>query len=143
VAVVYESAGVTEINRSGRVGLRMDDDGVMVRSAFHRPQRFAWRDVSGFADGVMFVGASRGVPSAPWVLHVELTDGQVIPVHVTSGRRPGEHLEVVAAVRRAAARHGVPAEMTGLSVVGGKYEYPDDLLLPRLADDAAATAQRF
>jgi hypothetical protein len=140
---VYEAAGVTKIDKGGRAELVLDDDGVLVRNAFHRAEKFAWPEVSRFADGVRLVQVSGGEFAARWVLDVELRDGQVIPANVTSGRQPDEHLEILAAVRRAAARHGVPAELTGLRVVGGMYAFPDDLLQPPGPDDPAATARRL
>jgi hypothetical protein len=71
-----EALGSVPICRRGRKGLYADDLGVMVRSSASRTERFAWAEISHFADG----GGQADVQSGGgyyWVLlNVSCTQGE-------------------------------------------------------------------
>jgi hypothetical protein len=97
----------------GSSGLYADEGGVTVDGPM-RIRRFAWPDISHFADGM------RG---EDWVLDMVLHSGRRVPVPCTAGSRTPELLAVV---RRLAEVYGIPARMTGI----GQND-PDDV--PRRA----------
>jgi len=99
VAVAVSSA----LYRGWRLGVRFDDLGVMVCNPF-RTYRIAWAEAGSFADGT--------TDGRNWALTVLLRRGGDVTATATRGR-PGSP-EILMAVRRAAARHQVPARLTGV-----------------------------
>jgi hypothetical protein len=105
-------SGVT-ICRSGRLGLYANDLGVTVRNSAFRAHRFAWDEVSHFADGnfqAMF-------GNYYWVLHIVLHTGRAIPVDCT---RESPTSETLTAVRQVAERYGIPADLAGVPMKDGQ-----------------------
>lgn len=96
----------------GRRGLYADDDGVTVRNGKSRASRFAWGEISRFADGS---GQNEG--NYYWVLVIVLQTGREVPVPCTRGSPAPETLE---AVRQVAERHGIPADLTGAPMKDGR-----------------------
>ena len=87
-----------------------------VRAFFYRSYRFGWPEISHLADGTVHADRGLGVRREPlWVLLVVLRDGRVIQAKPTVGWLSAEHTTMVLAIRHAAARYGVPAELTGIA----------------------------
>src|SRR5215472_12228500 len=92
----------------GRSGLVADDQGVTVRDrGFTR--RFAWSDVSHFADGIE--PAEYG-GSYLWVLEIVLRAGGTRRVLCTRALVAAP--EILIAVRQVAERYGIPADLAGV-----------------------------
>jgi hypothetical protein len=115
--------GVT-ICKRGRQGLYADDYGVTVRNWRGSELRFAWSEISRFADG------SRTGEDVQWVLLIVLHTGRTIDVGCTLARPTPEMLD---AVRHVAARYEIPADLTGVPTEKdgrpaerGLYEDPGD-----------------
>jgi hypothetical protein len=106
--------------RAWHFGVRFDDHGVAVCNVFRTCQA-SWAEVNSFTDGT--------TGGRSWALTVMLCDGRGITATATRSR-PGDP-EFLMAARQAAARHGVPAALTG--VAAGR---------PRAWLDAADEARR-
>jgi hypothetical protein len=107
---VDDAPGTVTLYGSGRTGLYADDYGVTVRNARSRTRRFAWAEISCFADGARM---SEG--SYFWVLHMVLHTGEKVMVP-TGPPTP----ETLAGIRQVAARYGVPADLAGVPVKNGR-----------------------
>jgi hypothetical protein len=103
---VVAAASIWGCARALRMALRVDDLGVTVRNYF-RTCRFAWHEVSSFADGA--VPGDQG--STNWALSVVPHGRRAVTVWATSRAAPDP--EMLTAIRQAAVRHGVPADLTG------------------------------
>lgn len=113
--VIVPPAACWVIYRGWHMGASFDDEGVMVRK-FLRTYRLGWHEVSRLADGYVMVdnGSERA-----WALDVVLHDGPVITTPLGEWRwRESASPETVAVIQQAAARHGVPAELTGVPPAG-------------------------
>jgi len=106
---VDDARGTVTIYRRGRTGLCADDHGVMVRNPASRTRRFAWAEISCFADG-----SRMNEGSYFWVLHIVLHTGRKVTV-MAGPPTP----ETLAAIRQVAARHGIPADVAGIPVKRG------------------------
>lgn len=96
--------------------MRIDERGVTVRAFFYRSYRFSWPEITRFADGTVLVNRGLSVPREPmWVLLVVLRDGRAIQAKPTVGWLGDDHLKMVMAIKQAAARYGIPAELTGIA----------------------------
>lgn len=101
--------------RCWRMGVRFDEHGVRIRGLRHT-DRYGWPEVSHFADGRTTL--TDGTASADfWALAVVLRDGRTITVKATAAwprwptwRGP----KMRAAIAQVAARHQIPAELTGV-----------------------------
>jgi hypothetical protein len=89
--------------------LRLDDDGITVRN-FAQTYRIGWHEVRRFKDG--WEPGRRG--RHWWALCIVLHDERVIIADGTSSLKTAACPETLAAIRQAAERHGVPAELTGM-----------------------------
>jgi DivIVA domain-containing protein len=107
--------------RGWRMGVRLDDHGVTVRN-FLRAYRFSWAEVRRFADGLIHETGQNG-SSYFWALQVVLHDGRVVTAKGTA-RKKGARRQTLAAISQAAARHSVPAALTGIAMKGGSPVYP-------------------
>ncbi len=93
--------------RGWRIGMHVDQDGVMVRN-FFRTYRFSIAEVSCFTDGSALGGESQRW----WALRVVLRDGRdVIARGTTRSGRPSP--KTLTAIAAAAERHQIPANLTG------------------------------
>lgn len=106
---VDDAPGTVTIYKRGRTGLYADDHGVTVRNPASRTRRFAWAEISCFADG-----SRMNEGSYFWVLHIVLHTGRKATV-MAGTPTP----ETLAAIRRVAARHGIPADLTGIAARNG------------------------
>lgn len=118
--VLVGAALIWATYRGRRLGVRFGDRGVVVCN-WLRTRRASWAEVSSFADGT--------TNGRSWALTVMLRDGRGITATATSSR-PGRP-EFLIAARQAAARHGVPATLTGVAAER-----------PRAWLDAAGEARR-
>jgi hypothetical protein len=98
------AAAIWTCYRAWRLGVRFDERGVTVWNYF-RTRRAAWAEVSCFADGT--------TDGRNWALSVLLRDGRDVTATATQGR-PGSP-EILTAVKQAAARHQIPATLTGVA----------------------------
>ena len=106
---------VTICGKSGRRGLFADDHGVTVRTSAHRARRFVWAEISRFEERCRYDGQSGGYV---WALVIVLHTGQRVSA---CGGWYGEHvLKIVTAVRQAADRHGIPADLAGVPMKDGR-----------------------
>jgi len=96
-------AVILTLYRAWRLGVRFDDHGVTVCN-YVRTNKIAWAEVGSFTDGT--------TDGCNWALTVLLRHGEDVTATATRGR-PGSP-ETLMAVRRAAARHQVPARLTGV-----------------------------
>jgi hypothetical protein len=92
--------------------LRIDERGVLVRNPF-QTRRIGWPEMGRFKDGSRWTGGQAG---RVWALRVVRGDGRAVVSTMAS--RPGlgqaRRSEIIEAVREAAARYGVAAELTGV-----------------------------
>ena len=88
--------------------LSADDHGVTVISQLGTP-RFAWAEISRFEDGGGY-NSERGIY---WQLVVLLQTGKKVKGYPIP---PAPDPETVAAIRRVAERHGIPADLTGFVI---------------------------
>jgi len=119
--VILASASAGLLARSWLMGTRFDDRGIRVRKYFST-RRVGWPEVSHFADG----GWINDGDDQRWVLDIVLRDGRTVTTGATSSgktARPGQ----LAAVRQAAARYHIPADLTGEAVTEERPVglYPD------------------
>jgi hypothetical protein len=118
-----EALGSVPICRKGRKGLYTDDLGVMVRSSASRTERFAWAEISHFADGGGQADAQSG-GGYYWMLVIVLHTGREIPVDCTTTWEKGPTPDTIAAIRQAAERYGIPADLAGIPMKNGKPLIP-------------------
>lgn len=118
--LVIFAALIWSMYRPWHMGVRFGEHGVTIRNYF-RTRRASWAEVSAFTDGT--------TDGAKWALTVMLHDGRGFTATATQAR-PGSP-QVLTAVRQAAARHGVPATVTGIAAER-----------PRAWLDAASEASR-
>ena len=112
MALNDRSGSVTICSR-GRSGLFADDLGVTVRG-LRGARRYAWSDISHFADGIK--GADGG--GHLWVLDIVLRTGRTRRVPCTAAVTAAP--QTLAAVRQVAERHGIPADLTGVPMKNGR-----------------------
>lgn len=94
--------------RGWRIGLRIDQDGVMVRN-FLRTHRFTSAEVSCLTDGSSLGGESKHY----WALCVVLRDGRAVTARgTTRSGTPSE--KTLAAIRKAADRYQIRAELVSI-----------------------------
>jgi hypothetical protein len=93
--------------RAWRMALCLDDNGVTVRNLL-RTHRFSWPAIRRFADGSALGDTSR----AYWAVRVVPRDGKAVTAAATI-RSGAPWPPMVAAVQQAAARYGIPADLTG------------------------------
>jgi hypothetical protein len=99
--------GAVTIYERGRKGLYADDLGVSVRYSSFSVTRFTWAKIERFADGRLLTQGGYC-----WVLVIVLRTGRRIPVSFT--QRMGEaDPEMLAAIRKVADSHEIPADLTG------------------------------
>jgi hypothetical protein len=114
--VVVAMGSIWAIYRSIRLSVIIDDRGIVVRN-FLRTHRLNWPEISCLTDGFSHGGQSvdflgRDVRTS-WVLQVVPHAGRPITAQGTmGGGRPSP--ATLAAIRQAAGRHGIPAELTWL-----------------------------
>ena len=109
---VDDAPGTVTICKHGRMGLYADDHGVTVRNAMSRARRFAWAEISRFADGRWLVEGEY-----VWRLVIVLHTGRKVPVGCTVMRPIPETLT---AVRQVAERYGIPADLAGVPMKRGR-----------------------
>jgi hypothetical protein len=95
---------IWSLYRPWHMGVRFGDHGVTVRN-YLRTYRASWADVSSFTDGT--------TDGNEWALTVMRRDGRGFTATATQARRGSP--QVLTAVRQGAARHGVPATVTGIA----------------------------
>ena len=100
--------------RSPKAALLADDLGVTVRNSGKRTRRLAWSEISHFADG--HHEESEG--GRFWALEIVLRSGPAISAKGT--RAVVGAPETLAALRQLAERHGIPADLTGVRMSGGR-----------------------
>jgi len=101
--------------RAWRMQLRIDEHGVTVRN-FLRTHRIGWTEIDRFEDGSRFLNATDG---HAWALRVVRRDGRAVRSQMASHPRCRHRELLVEAVRQAAERHGIPADVTGLVMRSG------------------------
>jgi hypothetical protein len=107
--------GTTRIADGGwREWLCLDDDGLTVRN-FLQTCRIGWHEVRRFEDGSESGRRGRHW----WALRIVLHDGRVIIADGTSSLKAAARPETLSAIRQAAERHAVPAELTGMPPATG------------------------
>lgn len=114
-AAELDAAGIVTICKGQGLFLRADDAGVLLRKNYlggARRIRIAWTEISHFTDGGY---TKEGVTS--WMLVIVLRTGKQVRVHCSALGPPDE---VVAAVKKAAQPHGIPAELAGVPMKDGR-----------------------
>jgi hypothetical protein len=106
-------------SRAWRIGLRVGEGGVTVRNYRHT-YRISWPEVLCFADG----SVNRGEAGRVWALDIVLRDGRVITASGTSAGKRDARPETLAAIRQAAERYAIPAELTGTPAKRGSRGSP-------------------
>jgi hypothetical protein len=101
-----DAPGTVTIYNGGFSSLHADDHGLTLRNGA-RVRRFAWAEVSGFADGVQYGEGTY------WCLLICLHSGQEVKAHGTPTP------ETLAAIRQVAARYGIPADVAGIPAADG------------------------
>jgi hypothetical protein len=106
-------------SRGWRMGLRLSAGGVTVRN-YCRTYRIGWPEVRCFADGSVNGGQSGRL----WALGIVLRDGRVVTASGTARGKRDARPETLTAIRRAAERYAIPAELTGTATKRGSRETP-------------------
>jgi len=104
-------AAVLVVWRAWLIGLRIDESGVAVRNMFSTYQ-ISWPEILCFEDGWRWFGPASHV----WALRIVRRDRRAVTSTVAclEGWRANRRKEtLMLAVRRAAAQHGVLADLTG------------------------------
>jgi hypothetical protein len=109
---VDDAPGTVTICKRGRMGLYADDHGLTVRNTASRARRFAWAEISHFADGRVLNDGDYS-----WILHIVLHTGRKVPATCTSGSPTPETLT---AIRQVAERYGIPADLAGVPMKKGR-----------------------
>ena len=89
------------------LGVRFDEQGVTVRRTF-KTDRYAWPEVSRFADGCYTTGNGDKI----WALDVVLADGRAVALTATARKKTASP-KILTAVGEVAASYQIPAELTG------------------------------
>lgn len=101
----------------GPLGLYADDLGVTVRNSMFRDRRFAWDEVSRFADGSFQAMFGHSY----WVLNIVLETGRTVSVNCTKEEPTRETLT---AVRKVAKLYKKPAHLAGKPMKDGQPPRP-------------------
>jgi hypothetical protein len=94
--------------RGWRIGLRIDQDRVMVRN-FFRTHRFTLAEVGCFTDGLSLGAEAK----YQWALSVVPRDGRAVTAKGTTRWGPPSK-KTLTAIRKAADHYQIPAELTGI-----------------------------
>jgi Protein of unknown function (DUF2510) len=132
--VIAVALSIWGCSRGWRIRLRLGDDGVTVRNYRHT-YRIGWPEVRCFADG----SVNGGSDGRLWALGIVLRDGRVVTASATARGKRDARPATLTAIRQAAERYTVPAELTGTATKRGSREspanpglYPDPGGLPGL-----------
>ena len=107
-------------SRVWRTALQVGEDGVIVRNFLHT-DRISWPEVRCFADGWTSGDKSERL----WALRIVRHDGREVTAEGTARRRQmAADPQILAAVRQAAERQAVPAELTGKAMQPGLCPQP-------------------
>jgi hypothetical protein len=117
--VIVAAVSIWGCSRGWRIGLRLSDDGVTVRNYFHT-YRISWPEVRCFADA----SVNGGQAGRRWALGIVLRDGRVVTASGTACGKRDARPETLAAIRQAAGRYAIPAELTGMATKRGSRESP-------------------
>jgi Protein of unknown function (DUF2510) len=117
--VIAAAVSIWGCSRGWRIGLRLGDDGLTVRNLRHS-YRIGWPEVRCFADG----SVNSGNAGRLWALGIVLRDGRVVTASGTARGKRDARPETLTAIRQAAERHAVPAELTGTATKRGSRESP-------------------
>jgi hypothetical protein len=117
--IIAAAALIWGCSRAWRIGLRLGEGGVTVRN-FLRTYRASWPEVRCLADG----SVSRGEAGRVWALGIVLGDGRVVTASGTARGKRDARPETLAAIRQAAERHAIPAELTGTAGKRGSRGSP-------------------
>jgi len=111
--VITTAAWLWMWSRVWLTALQISEDGVVVRNFLHT-YRISWPEVRCFADGSISGEKSGRL----WALRIVLHDGRVVTAEGTARRKQTDASpETLVAVRQAAERHAVAAELTGVAVL--------------------------
>ena len=125
--VIAAAVSIWGCSRGWRIGLRLGDDGLTVRNYRHT-YRIGWPEVRRFADGSVYGGGDGRF----WALSIVLRDGRVVTASGTARGNRDARPETLTAIRQAAERHAVPAELTGTAA---KQRLPESPANPGLYPD--------
>jgi hypothetical protein len=117
--IVDDHSGAVTVCKSRRGGLYADDLGVTVRNSASRAERFAWAEISRFAEGSAYDPQSGGLF---WFLVIVLHTGRKVRVGLMQGCAPTP--ETLTAIRQVADRYAIPADVTGVRLEPGLYHDP-------------------
>jgi Protein of unknown function (DUF2510) len=117
--IIAAAALIWGCSRAWRIGLQLGEGGVTVRN-FLRTYRISWPEVRCLTDG----SVSRGESGRVWALGVVLRDGRVVTASGTARGKRDARPETLAAVRQAAERYAIPAELTGTAGKQGSAGSP-------------------
>jgi hypothetical protein len=104
---VFAIACAWVLYRGLRLGVRFDEHGVTVCRTF-KTDRYAWPEVSRFADGWYKTGDGDKI----WALDVVLVSGQAVTLTATARKKTASP-KMLTAIGEVAARYQIPAELTG------------------------------
>jgi len=113
--VIAAAVSIWGCSRAWRIGLRLGEDGATVRNYF-RTYRIGWPEVRCFADG----SVNGGQAGRLWALGLVLRDGRVVTASGTANGKRDARPETLTAIRQAAERYAVPAELTGTATSGDR-----------------------
>jgi hypothetical protein len=105
--------------RGWRMRPRLDDHGVTIRN-FFRIYQFGWPEVRQFADG----SVNGGNAGHLWALSVVLSDGRVVTATATARGKRDARPQTPAAIRQAAERYTIPADLSRPATKPGSPESP-------------------
>ncbi|HSZ37185.1 MAG TPA: DUF4190 domain-containing protein, partial [Acidimicrobiales bacterium] len=108
VAALGLTYGVVGLVRSLRMELRVSPEGVRIRDA-KTTLDLAWHEVDSFTDAFV-----RGNQGPQWALGVKCKSGSVVVAQATACGKNKGRSETVDALRAAAFRFGVGADLTGI-----------------------------
>jgi hypothetical protein len=124
-----DAFGSVTICQKRHAGVHADDFALTVRHSASRAERFAWAEISRFAEK-----SDSDDGALVWYWVIVLRNGRKLPVGGTHGCMPSP--ETGAAIRQLAERYGIPAEVTGVALRPGLYTDPRGAIGLRYFDGA-------
>ena len=105
-----DGAGRAATTARGRARLRMDDSGIKVKDVWVAERVIGWDEVRWLRDAALLSRRTH------WSLEIVLKDGTVVEPEATQSRTAAADPQLLAAIRRPARGHAVPAVLTGTPV---------------------------
>jgi len=118
--VIAAAVSIWGCSRAWRIGLRLNGNGGLTVRNYRHTYRIGWPEVRCFTDG----SVNGGNAGRLWALSIVLRDGRVVTAYGTARGKRDARPETLTAIRQAAERYAIPAELTGTATKQGAGESP-------------------